>query len=429
MKLLNKENVEINKYKLEIEVSPEAFDAAVEEAYKKEGKKMSVQGFRKGKAPRKFIEKVYGETVFYDAAIDSIYRPTVMEAVDASELEVVSIGQMDIKEVGKEKGLLFTLEVITKPEVKIENYKGIEVEAKSAVVTDEEVEDEIGRVRDRNARIVSVEDAAAKKGDIAVIDYEGFVDEVAFAGGKGEGHELTLGSGQFIPGFEEQVEGHNVGEEFDVTVKFPEEYHAEDLKGKEAVFKVKINEIKTKELPEADDEFAKDVSEFDTLAEYKADIKAKFEERNKKAADAEVDRKLMDAVAEKLEAVIPNEMIENEINESLNQFAYRLQSQGLDIQTYLKYTGQNPESMREQFKGQAEMSVKVRLALEEIVKMENIEVSEDEMNEEFEKLSKAYNMPLENVKNVVREADLKTDVAIQKAVTLIKDNAVIKEVE
>ena len=379
--------IDTNKYELEIEIPAADFDAAVNAAYKKEGKKMQIPGFRKGKAPRAFIEKYYGEGVFYDAAIDALYRPTVVEAIEASKLEVVSVGQMNITEVSKAAGLTFKLEVIVKPECKIEGYKGIEVTKKSTAVTDEDIDAEIKRVQERNSRVEVVSDRAVENGDIAVIDYEGFCDGVAFDGGKAENHELSIGSGQFIPGFEEQIIGHNAGEEFDINVKFPEEYHSEDLKGKDATFKIKLHELKAKELPELDDDFVKDISEFDTVEEYKADIKAKLTETREKNADIDIDNQLIDVLAEKLEAEIPAEMNENEVNESINNFAYRLQSQGLNLDTYLKYTGLTPDTLKDQFKGQAEKNVKVRLALETIVKLEGIEASDEEMEAEIEKLA------------------------------------------
>ena len=421
--------IDTNKYELEIEIPAADFDAAVNAAYKKEGKKMQIPGFRKGKAPRAFIEKYYGEGVFYDAAIDALYRPTVVEAIEASKLEVVSVGQMNITEVSKAQGLTFKLEVIVKPECKIEGYKGIEVTKKVTEVTEEDINAEIKRVQERNSRVEVVSDRAAQNGDIAVIDYEGFCDGVAFDGGKAENHELALGSGQFIPGFEDQVIGHNAGEEFDINVKFPEEYHSEDLKGKDATFKIKLHEIKAKELPELDDDFVKDISEFDTVEEYKADIKAKLTETREKNADIDIDNQLIDALAEKLEAEIPAEMNENEVNESINNFAYRLQSQGLNLETYLKYTGLTPDTLKDQFKDQAEKNVKVRLALETIVKLEGIEASDEELDAEIEKLAKAYEMPVENVKNIVAPEQLRLDITNEKAIKLVKENAVIKTEE
>lgn len=429
MNLKSSNKVDTNKYELEIEVSAADFDAAVTDAYKKEGKKMNIPGFRKGKAPRAIIEKMYGDSVFYEAAVDALYRPTVVEAVDASGLEVVSIGDMNITDTSKENGLAFTISVIVKPECAIDGYKGIEVLKKTASVSDEDVDAEIKKVQDRNSRMVNVDNRAAMTGDTAVIDFEGFCDGVAFDGGKAENYELSLGAGQFIPGFEDQVVGHELGEEFDINVKFPEDYQAEDLKGKDATFKIKLHELKAKELPEVDDEFAKDVSEFDTLDEYKADIKAKLESDHEKAATNDVDNQLIEAIIEKLEAEIPNEMFENEINESINNFAYRLQSQGLDIQTYMKYTGMTPETIRDQFKDQSEKNVKVRLALEKIVELEGIDASEEEIIAEYEKLAKAYEMELDRVKNVVDPKQLKADITNEKAVAFIRDNAVVKTEE
>lgn len=429
MNLKSTTKKETNKYELEIEISAEDFDAAINVAFKKEGKKMSIPGFRKGKAPRAFVEKYYGETVFYDAAIDSLYRPTVVEAIDASKLEVISVGEMDITEASKEKGLAFKLMVTVKPECSIEGYKGIEVTKSSVEVTDEEIDAEIKKVQDRNSRLINIEDRAAAEGDTAVIDFEGFCDGVAFDGGKGENFELTLGSGQFIPGFEEQVVGHEIGEEFDVNVKFPEEYQAEDLKGKDATFKIKLHALKSKELPEVDDEFVKDVSEFDTLDEYKADLKKTLESNKEKATESEIDSQLVSALADKLVAEIPEEMNENEINESVNNFAYRLQSQGLNLETYMKYTGLTPETIRDQFKDQAAMNVKIRLALEKIVELESIEATEEELNEEFETLAKTYDMPVENVKGMVSPDQLKADITNQKAIAFVRENAVVKEAE
>ncbi|MBP3322662.1 MAG: trigger factor, partial [Clostridia bacterium] len=341
----------------------------------------------------------------------------------------VSVGQMNITEVSKAAGLTFKLEVIVKPECKIEGYKGIEVTKKSTAVTDEDIDAEIKRVQERNSRVEVVSDRAVENGDIAVIDYEGFCDGVAFDGGKAENHELSIGSGQFIPGFEEQIIGHNAGEEFDINVKFPEEYHSEDLKGKDATFKIKLHEIKAKELPELDDDFVKDISEFDTVEEYKADIKAKLTETREKNADIDIDNQLIDVLAEKLEAEIPAEMNENEVNESINNFAYRLQSQGLNLDTYLKYTGLTPDTLKDQFKGQAEKNVKVRLALETIVKLEGIEASDEEMEAEIEKLAKAYEMPVENVKNIIAPEQLNLDITNEKAIKFVKENAIIKTEE
>lgn len=427
MDLKSTKNVETNKYELALEVSPEEFNEAINAVYKRESKKMNIPGFRKGHAPRAFIEKYYGEEVFFEAAVDHLYRPMVMEAVEKSELQVISIGEFKIDEIGKDKGLKCTVTVITKPEASIEGYKGIEVTKEPVVVTEGDIDAEIERVRERNSRIVTVEDRAAENGDITVIDFDGYVDDKQFDGGKAENYELTLGAGQFIPGFEEQVVGHKTGEEFDVNVTFPEDYHAEELKGKPAVFKIKLHEIKKKELPVVDDEFVKDVSEFDTLEEYKKDLEKNLLDRREKAADSDVENQLVDAVVEKVVAEIPDEMVENEIDEMINSFAYRLQSQGLKLETYLKYTGMTTDNMRTEYKPQAERQVRLRLGLEKIAQIEEIKPTEEETEEEYKKLSEAYGMPLENVKNLIRAEDLNADIANRKVVEFLRENAVITE--
>lgn len=427
MNLKATNNVETNKYELEIEVTSEEFNQAINEVYKKESKKMNIPGFRKGKAPRAFIEKYYGEEVFFEAAVDHLYRPMVMEAVEKSELKVISIGEFKIDEIGKEKGILCKLNVVVKPKVKIDGYKGIEVTKEPVAVTEGDIDAEIERVRERNSRMVNVDDRAAENGDITVIDFDGYVDGKQFDGGKAENYELTLGAGQFIPGFEEQIIGHAIGEEFDVNVKFPEDYHAEELKGKDATFKIKLHEIKMKELPEVDDEFVKDVSEFDTVSEYRNDLEKHLLEQRQKAADSDAENQMVDAIIEKVDAVIPEEMIENEIDEMINSFAYRLQSQGLNLETYLKYTGMSTDNLREQYKLQAERQVKVRLGLEKIAELEDIKPTEEETEAEFEKLAKAYEMPVENVKNFVSVEAINADIANQKVIDFIRENAVITE--
>lgn len=426
MNLKATNNVEINKYELQVEVTPEEFNKTVDAVYKTESKKMNIPGFRKGKAPRAFVEKYYGEEVFYEAAVDRLYRSIVMESIDQSKLEVVSVADFKIDEIGKDKGIQCTLTVVTKPEANIEGYKGIEVNREPVVVTEGDIDAEVQRVRERNSRVITVEDRAAQDGDIAVIDFDGYVDGKQFDGGKAENYELTLGAGQFIPGFEEQIVGHSTGEDFDVNVKFPEDYHAEELKGKDAVFKIKLHELKMKELPEVDDEFVKDVSEFDTLDEYKKDIEKRLLERREQAADADVENQLIDAVIEKVQAEIPDEMVENEVDEIINAFAQRLQSQGLKLETYLQYTNMTTDDLRAQYKPQADRQVKVRLGLEKIAQLENIEISEEECEEELKRLSESYGMPLENVKSLVNMDMVRADLANQKAVELVKANAVIK---
>lgn len=427
LKATNK--TETNKYELEIEVPAEDFNKAIDEVFKTEGKKITIPGFRRGKAPKAFIEKYYGESVFFEAAVDRLYRPALMDAVEASGLEVISIGQADITEVSKANGVQMKVTVVVKPEITIEGYKGIEALKKKVEVTDEDVSAELAKVQDRNSRMVTVEDRAALTGDTAVIDFEGFCDGEAFEGGKGENFELALGSGQFIPGFEDQIVGHETGEEFEINVKFPEEYQAENLKGKDATFKIKLHEIKRKELPVLDDEFAKDVSEFDTLDAYKQSIREKLQNDREKSAEADVENQILEALIEKVEGEIPEEMYDNEVEESINSFAYRLQSQGLNLETYLKYTGMTTDSLKEQFRPQSEKQVKLRLALEKIAANEGLEPTAEELDAEYEKLAKMYEMEVDKIKNIVAEAQVKGDLQSQKAVDFVKENAVVKTEE
>ena len=427
LKATNK--TETNKYELEIEVPAEDFNKAIDEVFKTEGKKITIPGFRRGKAPKAFIEKYYGESVFFEAAVDRLYRPALMDAVEASGLEVISIGQADITEVSKANGVQMKVTVVVKPEITIEGYKGIEASKKKVEVTDEDVSAELAKVQDRNSRMVTVEDRAALTGDTAVIDFEGFCDGEAFEGGKGENFELALGSGQFIPGFEDQIVGHETGEEFEINVKFPEEYQAENLKGKDATFKIKLHEIKRKELPVLDDEFAKDVSEFDTLDAYKQSIREKLQNDREKSAEADVENQILEALIEKVEGEIPEEMYDNEVEESINSFAYRLQSQGLNLETYLKYTGMTTDSLKEQFRPQSEKQVKLRLALEKIAANEGLEPTTEELDAEYEKLAKMYEMEVDKIKNIVAEAQVKGDLQSQKAVDFVKENAVVKTEE
>lgn len=427
LKATNK--TETNKYELEIEVPAEDFNKAIDEVFKTEGKKITIPGFRRGKAPKAFIEKYYGESVFFEAAVDRLYRPALMDAVEASGLEVISIGQADIAEVSKANGVQMKVTVVVKPEITIEGYKGIEASKKKVEVTDEDVSAELAKVQDRNSRMVTVEDRAALTGDTAVIDFEGFCDGEAFEGGKGENFELALGSGQFIPGFEDQIVGHETGEEFEINVKFPEGYQAENLKGKDATFKIKLHEIKRKELPVLDDEFAKDVSEFDTLDAYKQSIREKLQNDREKSAEADVENQILEALIEKVEGEIPEEMYDNEVEESINSFAYRLQSQGLNLETYLKYTGMTTDSLKEQFRPQSEKQVKLRLALEKIAANEGLEPTAEELDAEYEKLAKMYEMEVDKIKNIVAEAQVKGDLQSQKAVDFVKENAVVKTEE
>lgn len=427
MSLKSSAKVDTNRYELEVEVDAEVFEKAVDQAYHKQNKKISIPGFRKGRAPRAFVEKYYGSQVFYEDAINAVYPDALDEAVRESGLEMVEDKiDFDLVSAGKE-GLVFKVAITTKPEVSIDGYKGIEAKKKPVQVTDENVSDELKKVQDRNSRMVTVEDREAQNGDIAVIDFEGFVDGVPFAGGQAENHSLTLGAGQFIPGFEEQVVGHRTGEDFSVHVRFPDDYHAEELKGKDAEFKIKLHEIKSKELPEIDDDFVKDVSEFDTLEEYKADIRKHLEEAAEKASNDDVENQLIDRLTELLQAEIPQAMFENKINEDIREFGYRLQSQGLNLDTYLQYTGMDGDAMRQQFRPQAERQVKVRLALEKIAELEGITPTEEEIEAEFEKLAKAYEMEIEKVKSFIPSAELTKDIKVEKAVGLVRDAAIITQ--
>lgn len=390
MSLVSKNNVATNKYELEIHVPADEFEKACQNAYLKRVKKIEVPGFRKGKAPRKTIEKLYGEGIFFEDAINAVYPVALEAAVEEAGLELVARPMVDVTDVSKEDGFKFKATCVVKPEVSVKNYKGIKVSKEVKDVTDEDINQEIDRLRNRNARTISVSDRAAQNDDIVVIDFDGSVDGVPFDGGKAEKFELTLGSGQFIPGFEDQIVGHNVGDEFDVNVTFPEDYHAEELKGKDSVFKVKIHEINAKELPDADDEFAKDVSEFDTLAEMKDDIKKKLAEQNEKAATTEFENKLIDEVIANMEGEIPEEMYENRINEMVRDFDYRLRSQGMDINVYLQYTGMDMDAFRLTFKEQAEKQVKIRLALEKVVELEKIETTDEDLEKEYQRIADSY---------------------------------------
>lgn len=426
MSLKSTNKVETNKVELEIEISPEAFEEAIEKAYQKAKKNIQIRGFRKGKAPRKLIEKEYGENVFFEDAVNMLYGPEVDSAVAESGIEIVARPEAEVTSIDKAKGVEIKVTCITKPEVEIDGYKGIEVEKSVKDVTDEDVTREADKLRQKNMRIVTVDDRAAEMGDDVLIDFEGFKDDVAFEGGKAEDFTLSLGSGQFIPGFEEAVAGHNAGEEFDINVTFPEDYQAKELAGVPVVFKIKLKSISKKEVPELDDEMVKDSTEFDTVDEYKADVKKKLEEAAEKDADAVVEGKIFDTVIEKLNAEIPQVMFDNRVDEMVNELEQRLAPQGISLDLYLQYSGQTMESMRKVYSEQAEKQVKLRLALEKIAQLENVEVSEDEINAEFDKIADQYKMPVEQVKVYIRAEDLKKDIAVGKAVDLIKDAAVIK---
>ena len=425
MSLTKSEVIEKYRYELQFSVDKATFDAAVEDVYRKQVKSISVPGFRKGKAPRSIIEKMYGKGVFYEDAINDLIPGAYTDAAKESALEIVGQPEFDVVSID-DNGLVLSAKVYVKPDVEIKDYIGIEVEKDVAAVTDEEVDKEIETIRERNSRELDVTDRAAEMGDTTVIDFEGFCDGVAFEGGKGTDYALKLGSGSFIPGFEEQIVGKNIDEEFDVNVTFPTEYHAADLAGKEAVFKVKIHAITHVELPALDDDFAKDVSEFDTFDEYKADMKAKIEKRHETAAENAVEDKLVETLIEKLEADIPEAMYVAETENFVRDYDTRLRSQGLDLKTYFKYTGMNLDSLREQMRPQAERQVKARLALEKIAALENIEATEDDINEEYSKIAEAYSIEVQQVKDSIDASAIAEDMKVKKALDLVKEKAVIK---
>ena len=422
MKLTNVEKKEKNQVVLSITVEADVFEAACEKSYRKNAHSINIQGFRKGKAPRKIIEKLYGPEIFYDDAMNACIPDAYEAAVEEAGLKVVS--QPSITDVDVKDGeFVFTAVVYVKPEVSVKDYKGIEAEKDEAVVTAEEVEAELTRMQDRNARQVSVE-REAKKGDIVNLDFEGFADGVAFEGGKGEKFDLELGSGMFIPGFEEQLEGKKAGDECDVDVVFPETYQEKTLAGKPAVFKCRINEVKENQKPALDDEFAKDVSEFDTLADLKADIEKKQQESKTASADNAFQERVMDKVIENLEADIPEAMVETQLDRVAEDFSYRLAMQGMEFESYLKMTGMTKEQFRQVFKPQALRQVKIRLALEKIAELEGLEVTDEDLNAEFAKLAENNKMDVEKVKELLSAEDLKGDMLCQKANDFVIANAV-----
>ncbi len=416
----NKTQLDANTYEVEFTASVEDLQAEKKRVYRRDVSRYNVPGFRKGKAPMNVIEKMYGP-VFTQDALETVYSNTVDPTVTEFGGEVVDVNTVEV--VSIEGEVVFKAKFVTKPEVKIEGYKGLTVEKAEAAVTDENVDKELANVQQRNSRTINVDDRPAQNDDTVVFDFEGFCDGVAFEGGKAENYSLKLGSGQFIPGFEDGMVGHSIGEEFDVNVTFPEEYHAEELAGKPAVFKVKIHEIKMTELPALDDEFAKDVSEFDTLAEYKDDLKADLLRKAEERAKDEADNKLMDQLIDLIDADIPEVMYDKKVDENIRDFSYRLQSQGMNIEDYFTYTGLDMEALRGQFRDQAIHQVKLRLALEKIAEQENITVSDEEAEEEYNTLAKNYGIDVAQVKEIVPVDGLKLDVAVEKAVDVVRDNA------
>lgn len=423
------EKLEKSMAKLTIEVAVEEFEAALTKAYQKSRSKISMPGFRKGKAPRAMIEKMYGAGIFYEDAANIMIPEAYESAAEESGLEIVAQPEIDVVQMEKGKAFIFTALVAVKPEVTLGEYKGIEVEKKTVEVTDEEVDEEINRVRETNSRMITVDDRAAQDGDTVLIDFDGYVDGEQFEGGKAENYSLTLGSHSFIDTFEEQLVGKNIGEETEVHVTFPDQYQAEELQGKPALFKVTIKEIKVKELPELDDDFAQDVSECDTLEEYRAETKTKLIESKDAALKREKEEDVVNQIIENAAMDIPEQMVDAQTRQMTQEFGGRLQSQGLSLEQYMQFTGMNPQKMVEELKPQALKRIQSRLVLEAVVAAENIEISEEEFNQEIENIASMYNMEADKFKEMISENEKKQiemDIAVQKAVDLVVEAAVEK---
>ncbi len=416
-----------NTYELVVSVDGTIFEKAINKVYKKQVKSINIPGFRKGKAPRHIIERMYGKEVFYDDAMQECYPDALYEASQEKGLEIVAVESLEAVEAGAD-GFTFKASIIVKPELEVDGYEGIEVTKPSTEVTEELIDKEIESVRDRNSRMVTVEDRAAEMGDTTVIDFEGFVDGVAFEGGKSENFSLALGSGNFIPGFEEQIVGHNAGEEFTITVTFPEDYQAEELKGKEAEFKIVLHEIKTKELPEVDDEFVKDVSEKETVAEYREELRETIAKRLADEAEKDIDNQISEKLVELAQGDIPEAMYERQVDEMIRDFEARLRSQGLNVglNEYLQYMGMDMDSLRNVYRADAEKIVKRKLVLEAIAKKENIEVTEEDIEKEYADIAEMYKIEVAQVKAAIPAETIKGDLAVRKALEFVKDKAVIK---
>ena len=426
MSLKSSKKIKKNRYELEVEVDAQEFEKAVNNSFKKNIKKISIPGFRKGKAPRSFVEKYYGENVFYEDAVNEIYPKALQEAIDATDLDVINDKiDFDILKIGKE-GLLFKAAVTVKPEVEIENYKGIEITRKPIEVTEDDINKDINRIRERNSRLVSVEKRKSQDGDVVIFDFKGSIYGKAFDGGEAENYTLTIGKGQFIPGFEEQLIGHNSGEEFDIDVTFPDDYQEKSLAGKPAVFKIKLHEIKHRELPDLDDEFVKDVSEFNTLNEYKESIKKQLTDLKTRESDMDADDQMINKVIDLLKADIPEAMFENKLEDIIRDFAYKLHAQGLTLESYMKYTAMDNNAIKKQFRPQAERQVKLRLALEKIAELENLSATQEELEEKYKSFAEQYKTDIDKVKKIINEKDLLKDIAVEKAIDLLRENCINK---
>ena len=425
MSLKSTKEVETNRHELEVQIDGETFQKAVNSVFLKKRKNINVPGFRKGKAPKSVIEKMYGKEVFYEDAMQDLYPEALAEAAKEAGLVIINDKiDLDVVEVGDD-GFTFKAVVTVKPTIDVNNYKGIEVAAKSTEVTDEILEKEIQNVRERNSRLVTVEDRAVQNDDLVVIDFEGFVDGEAFEGGKAENYNLKIGSGNFIPGFEEQIIGHSTNDEFTITVKFPEDYPVDELKSKDADFKIVLHEIKERQLPEFDEEFVKDVSDKETIDEYKEELRGEVAQRLQKESENDVENQITDKLVELIEGEIPQAMYTNEVNEMLREFDMRLRQQGMDLETYMQYTGMNVETLAGGYREQAEKRVKLRLILEKIAEKEAIEVTDEDVEKEYARLAEAYKMDVEKVKNAIPAEDLAKDLGVEKAMQLVKDSAKI----
>ena len=424
MKLISSNKVETNRYELVVEIDGETFMKAVNAVYKKQVKNISIPGFRKGKAPRSIIEREYGEGVFYEDALKEIYPEAIAEGAKEAGLELVKDKiDLDVEKAGKD-GVVIKAVVTVEPEVTIENYKGIEYKPMSLEITDEDIEKDINSVIERNSRLVAVEDRAAENGDIAVIDFKGLLDGVAFEGGTAENYSLTLGSGSFIPGFEDQVIGHKAGEEFNIDVTFPEDYQAEELKGKAVVFEIKLHELKKKELPEFDDEFVKDISEFDSVDAYKADVKERLAKDREEEAVSDKERQVADKLQELLQAEVPEAMYDNQVDNLIDEFSMNLRSQGIDLGTYMQYTGLTEDKLRETYYDRAVSQVKVRLALKKIAELEGIKATEEDIEKKYADIAEQYSVDVSRVKAAFSPSDIAGDLDVEKALELVKDAAV-----
>lgn len=425
MGLVSANKIDATKYELIIGVDAEGFEKALQGAYMKARKKININGFRKGKAPRKMIEQLYGENVFYEDAVNALVRTDITKVLDEEDYDLIATPEISVESVNKDDGVKFKVTVMVKPEVEISDYKGIEVEKTVNAVTDEDIDKQLQSLRERNGRLVTVEGRPAENGDIAVIDFEGFKDGVPFEGGKDENYELALGSGTFIPGFEEQIVGKSTGDEFTINVTFPENYQMEDIAGQLCEFKIKLNEIKTKELPDLDDEFVKDATEFETIDELKNDMRTKLEERSAKNAEMEAENKIFESLVEKMKADIPQIMFDNKIDEMVRDFEMRLSQQGLNLEMYLTYTNMDMAAFRKTFEDQAQKQVKVRLALEKIASLENVEISDEKAEEEISRMAEQYNLTVDKVKSVVSVKAVKEDLKVAEASKIVLDSAKI----